>query len=81
MSKHLDSTMTAHIRLSFYLIDQWVTFISIPRGEFTNYTTRPLKWLRYVGSTIYGREGILKGGPDDSEIEDYTTEDVNILLS
>ncbi|PVF97564.1 hypothetical protein CPB86DRAFT_815432 [Serendipita vermifera] len=73
--------MTAHIRLSLYLMDQWIPVISIPREDFTKYTTRPLKWLRYLGSTIYGREGILKRGPDNAEIEDYTTEDVNSLFS
>ncbi|PVF97561.1 hypothetical protein CPB86DRAFT_855257 [Serendipita vermifera] len=73
--------MTTHIRLSLYLMDQWTTVLSIPREEFVKYTTRPLKWLRYLGSTIYGREGTLKGGPYDGEIEDYTIEDVDTLLS
>ncbi|PVF97563.1 hypothetical protein CPB86DRAFT_785689 [Serendipita vermifera] len=73
--------MTTNIRLSLYLIDQWIPVLSIPREEFVHYTTRPLKWLRYLGSTIYGREGILKGGPNNTEIEEYTVEDVNALLS
>ncbi|PVF97565.1 hypothetical protein CPB86DRAFT_815433 [Serendipita vermifera] len=73
--------MTTHIRLSLYLMDQWMPVLSIPREESVHYTTRPLKWLRYLGSRIYGREGILKGGPYDGEIEDYMIEDVNALLS
>ncbi|PVF97566.1 hypothetical protein CPB86DRAFT_815434 [Serendipita vermifera] len=73
--------MTAQIRLWLHLNSEWIPIISIPREEFVKYTTRPLKWLRYVGSTVYGQEGILKGGPNDPEIGNYMAEGVYALLS
>jgi hypothetical protein len=78
-SKHLD--MTRQIRLWLSLADNWVPIISISKNEFILYSNRPLKWLRYLGFVIYGREGILKATRDGQEIEDYTIMSVNSLLS
>jgi hypothetical protein len=42
---------------------------------------RPLKWLRYLGSVIHGREGVLGTTREGMEIEDYSAIDVDSLLS
>jgi hypothetical protein len=73
--------MSAQIQLWIHLADGWVPIISIPRTEFALYTTRPLKWLRYLGSVTYGQEGILRTTRDGEEVDDYTIMDVNSLLS
>jgi hypothetical protein len=73
--------MSAQIQLWIHLAHGWVPIIAIPKTDFALYTTRPLKWLRYLGSVIHGREGILRLATDGQEVEDYTIMDVNSLLS
>ncbi|PVF91709.1 hypothetical protein CPB86DRAFT_791854 [Serendipita vermifera] len=73
--------MTTPIRLWLHLADEWIPILSIPRQHFALHTTRPLKWLRYLGFVIYGREGILRTTRDGPEIGDYMTTGVDALLS
>ncbi|PVF91666.1 hypothetical protein CPB86DRAFT_878391 [Serendipita vermifera] len=73
--------MTMQIRLWLHLADEWIPTLSIPRYHFALHTTQPLKWLRYLGFVIYGREGILRTTRDGPEISDYMTTDVDELLS
>jgi hypothetical protein len=71
----------SHTQLWFQLPGGWIPLVSIPREDFAKFSTKPLKWLRYLGSTIYGREGILKEAHDGPEIDEYTIEDTGGLLS
>jgi hypothetical protein len=79
-TKHLNSTMTPSIQLWLQFSYEWVPILSIPRDQFALYTTRPLKWLRYLGFVIYGREGVLRATRDGPEIDDYTIVDMDSLL-
>jgi hypothetical protein len=72
--------MSTQIRLWLRLTDDWVPIIRVPKAEFALYTTRPLKWLRYLGFVIYGREGLLKSTRDGQEIDDYTIMDLDSLM-
>ncbi|PVF91710.1 hypothetical protein CPB86DRAFT_820267 [Serendipita vermifera] len=81
VAKNLDSTMTTPIRLWLHIADEWHPVLSIPRYHFDLHTTRPLKWLRYLGFAIYGREGILRETRDGLEIGNYMTRNVDALLS
>lgn len=49
-----------------------MSILSIPTNDFGRFALAPLKWLRFLGFTIYGREGLLLIGPDDIEVQDYT---------
>ncbi|KIL59038.1 hypothetical protein M378DRAFT_15139 [Amanita muscaria Koide BX008] len=46
--------------------------LSIPLAECSTFAVNPLKWLRFLGFTIYGREGYLSTSKDGPEIDDYT---------
>lgn len=68
----------ARVKLYFRVNRIWIPILSIPSDDFGQFTTRPLKWLRYLGYAIYGREGILKISPNGLELDDYTTDVANL---
>ncbi|KAJ7507181.1 hypothetical protein B0H11DRAFT_1970603 [Mycena galericulata] len=49
-----------NIRLHLQVDGRWRPFVSIPQAEFPRLTTRPLRWLRYLGWCIYGEPGELR---------------------
>ncbi|KLO09939.1 hypothetical protein SCHPADRAFT_999898 [Schizopora paradoxa] len=53
----------------------------IPRVDFKNFTTFPLKWLRFLGFTIYGAEGHISLAVDGESENDSVGVDVVHLLS
>ncbi|KIK06019.1 hypothetical protein K443DRAFT_307295 [Laccaria amethystina LaAM-08-1] len=66
------TTPKVRLRLSFPNETQVKLALSIPLDECTTFAVDPLKWLRFLGFAIYGREGHLslsKNGPD---LADYT---------
>jgi hypothetical protein len=77
----LNPEIMPQTQLWFHLPDGWIPLLSIPKEELPKFSTRPLKWLRYLGSTIYGREGILKEAQDGPEVEDYAIKDTGTLLA
>jgi hypothetical protein len=59
-------------KLWFRIDDRhWVSVLSIPASDFGRFALTPLKWLRFLGSAIYGREGVLLIGPDGVEVQNY----------
>jgi len=48
----------------------WFSALIIPIDEFINFTLRPLKWLRFLGFTIFG-QGVLYISPNGPEVDDY----------
>ena len=51
--------------------DTWIPILSIPTDQFDRFTLRPLKWLRFLGFIIYGREGILRTDCDGPKVDNY----------
>ena len=49
----------------------WLPILCIPTNEFVKFTLRPLKWLRFLGCIIYGREGVLRRLPGEPEVDNY----------
>ncbi|KAI9568598.1 hypothetical protein HD554DRAFT_2191442 [Boletus coccyginus] len=47
--------------------------LSIPLAQSKTYAIKPLKWLRFLGFTIYGRQGYISKSMNGSEL-DYTEE-------
>ena len=62
----------ATVKLWFSLNDESVLALSIPLDRFGVHAVTPLKWLRFLGYSIYGREGYLSESMDGQEILDYT---------
>lgn len=59
----------------------WLSFdnenklsLSIPLAECGTFAVNPLKWLRFLGFAIYGREGYLSTSKAGPEIDDYTAD-------
>ena len=46
--------------------------LSIPLDKCNTFAVYPLKWLRFLGFAIYGREGYLSISEDGPGINDYT---------
>lgn len=67
------------VKLLIRINNQWIPVLTIPNDEISQYTLRPLKWLRYLGFVIYGQEGVLCT-PEDVEVTDYSC-DANHLQS
>ncbi|KIK06021.1 hypothetical protein K443DRAFT_307311 [Laccaria amethystina LaAM-08-1] len=66
------TTPKVRLQLSFPNETRVKLALSIPLDKCNNFVTNPLKWLRFLGFAIYGREGHLslsKNGPD---LADYT---------
>jgi hypothetical protein len=68
-----------HLWLKLQANGRWVPVLKIPSNDFSQYTLRPLKWLRFLGFAIYGREGTLNVGPDGPEVDDYDVIDIDSL--
>jgi len=49
----------------------WIPILSIPTDQFDRFTLRPLKWLRFLGFIIYGRDGMLRTHCDGPEVDNY----------
>ena len=48
--------------------------LSIPLAQCNTFAVYPLRWLRFLGFAIYGREGHLSRSKAGPEIEDYTAD-------
>ena len=48
------TTLNVRLRLSFRGVAKLA--LSIPHDKCVTFAVNPLKWLRYLGYTIYGRE-------------------------
>ena len=62
-------------------VDLWLPFgtisklaLSIPLAECGNYVVNPLKWPRFIGYAICGREGYFSTSQGGTEIGDYTAD-------
>jgi hypothetical protein len=62
-----DGDITLHISLN----GSYHPVLSIPPHDFGHFSTHPLKWLRYLAYTIYGREGFISTSANGEEIQDY----------
>ena len=62
---------TIQLWLRFSIAGEWVPTLTIPTDDISNYTLRPLRWLRFLGFIIYGSQGVLYTGPDGPEVDDY----------
>jgi hypothetical protein len=63
-------TPKVRLRLSFGNVTRLA--LSIPLDKCSTFAINPLKWLRFLGFAIYGREGYLSTSEAGPEIEDYT---------
>ena len=52
-------------------IDIDIPALSIPLTECGRYAIKPLKWLRYIGYSIYGAKGYLSTSKGGEDIGDY----------
>jgi hypothetical protein len=59
----------------------WLSFgntsksaLSIPVDRVRMFAVNPLKWLRFLGYAIYGREGYLSTSKTGPEVDDYTAD-------
>ncbi|KAJ7054078.1 hypothetical protein C8F01DRAFT_1259831 [Mycena amicta] len=62
-----------YIRLHLKVNGEWRPFLRIPRTEFPRLTTRPLKWLRFLGWCIYGQTGELRTVVNGNQVQDDHT--------
>jgi hypothetical protein len=51
--------MASSVKLFVHLDGALHPLLSIPITDFDRFTLRPLKWLRYLAYTVYGRQGKL----------------------
>ncbi|KAF8324508.1 hypothetical protein F5887DRAFT_1206118 [Amanita rubescens] len=63
-----------NVKLWLSLDDGPKLALSIPLNKCCTFAVNPLKWLRFLGFAIYGREGYLSTSEDGTEIDDYTAE-------
>jgi len=63
------------------VVELWLSFngtaelvLSIPLAKCRNLAVRPLKWLRFLGYAIYGREGYLSESVAGPPIDDYAAD-------
>ena len=64
------ATPELRLRLSFGNVTRLA--LSIPLDKCRIFSVNPLKWLRFLGFAIYGREGYLSTSEAGPEIDDYT---------
>jgi hypothetical protein len=64
--------MTRSVQLWLLIRGSWRSILTIPVGDFHLFTTCPLRWLMFLGYTIYGRQGTLKADVEGPEPDDYT---------
>ena len=60
----------SEVHLWLKIDDIWTDVLNVPTEDICKYTLRPLKWLRFLGYVIYGREGVLLVGPEGPQISD-----------
>ena len=65
--------MTDRVRLYITIENKPRLALSIPLNICTTLSLRPLKWLRFLGYAIYGREGHLSLSAGAEPISDYTS--------
>ncbi|KAJ7219513.1 hypothetical protein GGX14DRAFT_356381 [Mycena pura] len=58
------------IRLHLEVGGHWRPFINNSEVELHKLTTRPLKWLRYLGWCIHGQPGELRATVDGTQVQD-----------
>lgn len=63
------------------VIELWLSFngtaelvLSIPLAKCRDLAVSPLKWLRFLGYAIYGREGYLSVSDAGPPIDDYSAD-------
>ena len=57
-------SITLHLKIN----DDYLPILSIPISECNRFALRPLKWLRFLGYTLYGREGDICLSPEDPPV-------------
>ena len=62
---------TGKVKLWLCFGDTTKLALTIPLDQCNTFAFYPLKWLRFVGFTIYGREGYLSRSRTGPEINDY----------
>jgi len=70
LTKH-DYVEDVKLWLKFSTDSDFTVTLTIPTEEFSQFTFRPLSWLRFLGSAIYGRKGVLILSPEGIEVDDY----------
>jgi hypothetical protein len=68
------STTTPKVKLWLPFGNVTKLALSIPLDKCGTIAVSPLKWLRFLGSAIYGREGYLSTSKAGPEIDDYTAD-------
>ncbi|KAF8345413.1 hypothetical protein F5887DRAFT_1192054 [Amanita rubescens] len=66
------TTPKVRLRLSFPNVTRAKLALSIPLDKCVTFVVNPLKWLRFLGFAIYGREGHLSLSKDGLDLGDYT---------
>jgi hypothetical protein len=67
-----ETTSRVRLWLSFPNVTQAKLALSIPLDKCATFAVNPLKWLRFLGFAIYGREGHLSLSKDGPDLGDYT---------
>lgn len=65
------TTLKVRLWLSFPDVTQTKLALSIPLHTCNTFAVNPLKWLRFLGFAIYGREGHLSLSKDGPDLGDY----------
>jgi hypothetical protein len=70
------STMSTEVNVDLWLSfnDVYTRALSIPVEKCTEVSVNPLKWLRFLGFTIYGQEGYISTSAGGPEVSDYETD-------
>lgn len=71
----MSDCITLHIKLG----NAFRSFYNIPRNALVDMTTRPLKYLRYLGFVTTGVEGVLSASMMDSQVDDTFTDVADLL--
>jgi hypothetical protein len=64
----------SNVQLYLHIDEDWCSILAIPASDFSRFTTRPLRWLQFLGYTIHGRKGSLKTHPNSPELDSYATD-------
>ena len=59
-----------YVQLWLLIHGSWHS-IPISVNDFHLFTTYPLRWLIFLGYTIYGCQGTLKANPEGPELDNY----------
>lgn len=75
----VEEMATPHVvQLFLHLNKHWRNVLSIPSDQFTLFSLRPLKWLRFLAYAIYGHQGGLYEDSDCRCEVDYDLDVENI---